>query len=157
MGPAIPLADLTEKSWDQQLFASKKGLAITLGWTLVYHTLRSKGSTSGFPDRVLVRDRVIFAELKTEKGPISDAQRAWLTGLAAAGAEVYLWRPSDLDELSRVLSKRWALLPGPRLGPRPDGPGLLPTWTPGSLWLPAGHRNDENVQEVISAAPVSAA
>ncbi len=104
MGRSIPgnptLARVTtiwdplEKEWDYQLFNSKKGLAPMLGWRLCYHTLRSKGSQSGFPDRVLVRERVIFAELKREKGVVSDHQREWLDGLAAAGAEVYLWLPS---------------------------------------------------------------
>ncbi len=98
--------DPLEKEWDYQLFNSKKGLAPMLGWRLCYHTLRSKGSQSGFPDRVLVRERVIFAELKREKGIVSANQTEWLNGLALAGAEVYLWRPSDLDEIAQILSKR---------------------------------------------------
>ncbi len=98
--------DPLEKEFDYQLFNSKKGLAPMLGWRLCYHTLRSKGSQSGFPDRVLVRERVIFAELKREKGVPTPAQIEWLNGLAAAGAEVYLWRPSDLDEIAKILSHR---------------------------------------------------
>lgn len=149
MGAATPLADVTEREWDAQLFASMKGLAPTLGWVLTYHTLRSKGSTSGFPDRVLIRDRVLFVELKTEKGPVSDSQSRWLTALASAGAEAYLWRPSDLDEIARVLATRW-------LFHIEDGVSALwherAGWTPGSLWLPAGRRHDQNVQEAIAAA-----
>lgn len=103
---AKPLADILEKEWDYQLFNSKRGLAPMCGWRLCYHTLRSKGSQSGFPDRVLVRERVIFAELKREKGVPTPAQVDWLNGLAAAGAEVYLWRPSDLDEIGLILSRR---------------------------------------------------
>ncbi len=148
MGAALPLADVTEKTFDAQLFNSQKGLAVTLGWQLRYPTLRSKGSTSGFPDRVLVRDRVIFAELKTEKGVVSDSQREWLTGLARGGAEVYLWRPSDLDEVARVLSKRWRF-EGDRLR---DALGDDLVWIPRSLWLPEGHRNDESVQETLAVA-----
>ncbi len=98
--------DPLEKEWDHLLFNSKKGLAPMLGWRLCYHTLRSKGSQSGFPDRVLVRERVIFAELKREKGVPTPAQIDWLNGLAAAGAEVYLWRPSDLDEIAKILAAR---------------------------------------------------
>jgi hypothetical protein len=108
-GYAKPLEDILEKEWDATLFNSQKGLAPMLGWRLCYHTLRSKGSQSGFPDRVLVRERVIFAELKREKKvatPISAHQREWLDGLAMAGAEVYLWRPSDLDEIAAILSMR---------------------------------------------------
>lgn len=143
LAPATPLVDVTEKEWDAQLFNSKKGLATSLGWRLVYHTLRSKGSRPGFPDRVLVRDRVIFAELKTETGKPSDRQHAWLTGLAAAGAEVYLWRPSDLEDVGRILSGRWH-----KRGLYLVRGGAYPTtvdeyWTPGSLWLPAGCRAEE--------------
>lgn len=149
MGRATPLKDVTEKQWDAQLFGAKDGLAKTLGWspTLCYHTLRSKGSRSGFPDRVLVRDRVIYAELKRETGTPTDTQIEWLTGLATAGAEVYLWRPSDLDEIARVLSKRWTYAAAvPSLWTNSHD-----AWSPRTLWLPAGHRNDENVQEVIAA------
>ena len=71
-----------------------------------YHTLRSKGSQSGFPDRVLVRERVIFAELKREKTGPTPNQIEWLDGLAIAGAEVYVWRPRDLEEIGLILSAR---------------------------------------------------
>lgn len=151
MGRATPLADLTEKEWEAQLFNSQKGLAPALGWKLIYHTLRSKGSRSGFPDRVLVRDRVVYAEMKTEKGPTSDTQREWLTGLAAAGAETYLWRPSDLDEIATVLNRRWWFI----ASSGGSNPSLaahgFTSWTPGSLWLPAGHRNDQTVQQELVA------
>ncbi len=123
--------DPLEKEWDFQLFNSKKGLAPMLGWNLTYHTLRSKGSQSGFPDRVLVRERVIFAELKREKGVVTDAQRDWLDGLAAAGAEVYLWRPSDLDEIARILNGRRNFV-HPH-GLTVDEYGAR--WLPRSLWL----------------------
>lgn len=148
MGSALPLVELAEKEWDAQLFNSKKGLAVTLGWKLVYHTLRSKGSRSGFPDRVLVRDRPLFVELKREDGKPTDAQIEWLTGLARAGAETYLWRPSDLEEIAAVLGRRWRW-EGDRLR---WAVGDDATFMPRSLWLPAGYRNDEQHQEVIAAA-----
>ena len=106
------LDDVLEKEWDATLFHSQKGLAPMLGWRLTYHTLRSKGSQSGFPDRVLVRDRIIYAELKREKTQPTVAQKEWLDGLARAGAEVYLWRPSDLDEIAKILGKRWTFEKG---------------------------------------------
>lgn len=59
---------------------------------------------AGFPDLVLVRNgRLIFAELKSERGRISDAQEAWLARLAEADVEVYVWRPTDLDTALEVL------------------------------------------------------
>lgn len=123
------------------LFGSQKGLAPILGWRLCYHTLRSKGSQSGFPDRVLIRDRIIFAELKREQAKPTAAQREWLDGLASASAEVYLWRPSDLDEIATILGKRWTFEKGL------DGRRLLRTelvsFFPQSLWMPGVGRVDE--------------
>lgn len=53
--------DLTEKDWARQI----ADLAKMLGW-LRYHTHRADRSPAGFPDEVLVRDRVIFMELKRD-------------------------------------------------------------------------------------------
>ena len=108
---ATPDAELTEAAFAKLLFSTSKaspGLAHIYGWRLVYHTFRSQHSPSGFPDYVLVRERVVFAELKTEKGKPTPFQTEWLDGLRSAGAEVYLWRPSDLTsgEIGRVLSRR---------------------------------------------------
>jgi hypothetical protein len=58
---------------------------------------------AGFPDLVLIRDRVVFAELKSRTGRVSPGQHVWLDALEHAGAEAYIWRPSDLDEVQAVL------------------------------------------------------
>jgi hypothetical protein len=140
----IPLAEKLEKQWDNDLF-SKNGLATTLGWDS-YWTFRSKGSRAGFPDRTACRERIIYAELKRElTGKKSeDANRQpsafqvyWLDKLAAAGGEVYLWRPSDLDEVARVLGKRWHYSAYNR-SLQVDGKG----WQPASLWIPSVGRSD---------------
>jgi hypothetical protein len=57
----------------------------------------------GFPDLVLVRDRVIFAELKSETSKPTPEQNGWLAALCNAGAEVYLWRPRDLQTIAETL------------------------------------------------------
>ena len=68
-------------------------LARSLGW-LAYHTFDSRRSEPGFPDLVLVReDRVLFRELKTEKGRATPAQTTWIAALTAAGMDAGLWRP----------------------------------------------------------------
>lgn len=64
------------------------------GW-LVYHTFDSRRSGAGFPDLVLVRERVLFRELKTARGVVSAVQKAWLQRLVSAGADVAVWRPAD--------------------------------------------------------------
>ena len=78
-------------------------LAETLGWR-VYHTFDSRRSAEGFPDLVLVRDRVVFAELKREGERPRPNQTDWLNTLAAAGAETYVWTLADWDEIVSVLS-----------------------------------------------------
>lgn len=77
------------------------------GWTTPIQ------GTPGFPDLVLVRfgDPVLFVELKSATGRLSDDQRRWQERLVAAGAEYRLWRPCDWDEVRRTLDapKRPAL------------------------------------------------
>src|SRR2546428_10146595 len=95
------LALVPERDFLQQV----KDLAGFSGW-LAYHTLDSRGSEAGFPDLVLVRrGRVVFAELKSEDGKLSQVQARWLLGLAIAGAEVHLWRPSDWPQIEAGLCR----------------------------------------------------
>jgi hypothetical protein len=119
--PAQPLTAVLEKEWDRDLF-SRKGLATMFGWESQW-TFLSKGSRAGYPDRTACRERILFVELKREPSvasPITDAQRGWLDRLAAADGEVYLWRPSDLEEVARILAHRG----------RPDT-YLATAWLPG--------------------------
>lgn len=93
--------DITEKEWLEQI----RTLAKQLGW-YTYHTHRSRRSEPGFPDLVLVRDRVLFVELKTETGKATDVQADWLARLQLAGANAFLWRPGDLEDAARELTHR---------------------------------------------------
>ena len=76
-------------------------LADLFGWT-TYHTYDSRRSRQGFPDLVMVkRGRLIFAEIKSEKGRLSDEQEIWQGKLAEVefysrgNVTVRVWRPSD--------------------------------------------------------------
>lgn len=72
-------------------------LAKRMGW-LSYHTFDSRRSAPGFPDLVLVhpkQKRVIWRELKSEKGVTSSEQKAWLSSLLLVGEDVDVWRPRD--------------------------------------------------------------
>ena len=85
----------TEKDFQGHVLAA----ADEFGWDY-YHTGDSRRSQPGFPDLTLVKDgRIIFAELKREKGSyLKDPQKKWLTDLhAAAGPNLMavLWRPSS--------------------------------------------------------------
>ena len=69
-------------------------------------TRRSKGSPAGEPDLRMVRPpRVLFAELKRERNATvsPDQKRAAELLKACPCVEYYLWRPSDWDEIERVL------------------------------------------------------
>jgi hypothetical protein len=160
---ATPLTDILERAWDRQLFAGgrKPGLATQLGWQS-HWAFNSRGSAHGFPDRTLARDRVIFVELKREltgkrsedanRQP-SDQQREWLDKLAAAGAEVYLWRPSDLEEIARILSGRWNRWPHELVH---ADPARSEVWTPASLWIPGTGRADTTEQQTLLAKGAAA-
>jgi len=93
---------LTEKDLEYQV----KDLAKVFGWRY-YHTWRSIHSPAGFPDCVMVRgDRLVIAELKSEKGVVSEKQQEWLDCLGNVGdkdVQVYLWRPCDLEKIVEVL------------------------------------------------------
>lgn len=61
----------------------------------------------GFPDLVLVRERVIYAELKMPGRKLEPAQTVWQAKLLGAGQEYYVWEPGDLaDHMKRVLAER---------------------------------------------------
>ena len=73
----------------------------------VYYQTPVQADGAGFPDLVLLRPpRIIYAELKSDKGRASPEQDEWLRALAeCSGNEVYLWRPRDLDEIENVLKR----------------------------------------------------
>lgn len=91
---------VSEQAWMRQVIDAAR----LLGWT-AYHTYDSRRSTQGFPDLVLVRDRVIFAELKVAGGRVSHYQRRWLELLRRAGAETYIWYPDDWPKVEHVLRR----------------------------------------------------
>ncbi len=94
---------LTEKEFQ----ARGLTLARLNGWK-TYHTHDSRRSAPGFPDLVLVRPpRLIFAELKSEKGRLRPAQVEWLEALAEVerAPEVFLWRPGDFGDIQSTLRK----------------------------------------------------
>ncbi len=58
---------------------------------------------AGFTDLVIVRERVIFAELKAENGKLSLKQEEWIAWLKGAKQEVYVWRPSNWQGIESIL------------------------------------------------------
>jgi len=80
---------------------------------MVYHTHDSRKSEPGFPDLVLCRNgRIIFAELKSESGKLTDAQIKWRDMLSTAcgkNVQVATWWPKDWPEIELILSRRLSL------------------------------------------------
>jgi hypothetical protein len=91
--------------------------AHTLHWTVAhFRAARVKGKDGdetwrtpvqadgkGFPDLVLVRDRVIYVECGKDGKRLSPAQVMWRDALLEAGAEWYMWTPKDRAEAEWVL------------------------------------------------------
>ncbi len=101
MKSAQPLGpQITEKDFGGWLVE----LADLRGWAH-YHAWLSIHSPRGWPDYALCRPpRLVLAELKRERGKVSPSQEIWLGLLRKCpGVECYLWRPSDRDEIERVL------------------------------------------------------
>lgn len=59
----------------------------------VYYQTPVQADGAGFPDLVLVRDRVLWVELKSEEGRLSVEQQDWMFALGAADQERHIWRP----------------------------------------------------------------
>ncbi len=83
------------------------------GWTVAHfrpaktaHGWRTavQGDGAGFPDLVLVRGpRLLFVELKTDLGRLTDAQQRWLNRLLTAEQIALIWRPSDWSAIEKCL------------------------------------------------------
>jgi len=50
---------------------------------------------AGFPDLVLVRERVLWLELKVGANTLSQSQAEWARALRDAGEEFYVWTEHD--------------------------------------------------------------
>jgi hypothetical protein len=92
---------VTEKAFQSDVMRVAK----MLGW-LCYHTFDSRRSASGFPDLVLVRERVLFRELKVGKNKLSQSQELWRDSIMDTGGDWAEWRETDMDDIVADLSRR---------------------------------------------------
>ena len=90
---------MKEKAFQAHLIAYAKNK----GWK-VYHTYDSRKCEPGFPDLVLVRERILYRELKSEKGRLTQTQKAWGDALTLAGANFKVWKPSMIQEIYEELN-----------------------------------------------------
>lgn len=67
------------------------------------HLLKRDGHMDGygFPDWVFAKDGhpLKYRELKAQNGRVTAHQKHWHRLLAAAGADVAVWRPSDYQQI----------------------------------------------------------
>src|SRR6188474_2383965 len=100
--PPAPVEE-TEASFQSRILR----LGRQHGW-LCYHTRDSRGSAEGFPDLVMVREAILFAELKTRTGKPTVEQDRWLQMLARTQqVEVCCWRPADWPHIVQRLTQPW--------------------------------------------------
>ena len=106
-GQALGIS-ISEANWQRTVIE----LAHIFGWAIhaERHALTKDGhwltpiqGDAGFPDLVLARckdgkRRIIFAELKSEKGALTKAQKEWLDLLGG-----YLWKPSGYEIVKALL------------------------------------------------------
>jgi len=103
-------ADISEKAFTAQVIA----LLRWHKWRCVHFrpgmTKRGRWVTAvsgdgvGFPDIFALRhNRRLMAELKAAKGKTTIEQAKWLESAKAADIETYIWMPSMIDEIERIL------------------------------------------------------
>ena len=93
-------------------------LAHALGWQVChFRTARMLSGTwatpvhaegAGWPDLFMVhpgQQRAVAAELKSERGRLSEDQIKWIANLRLCHVEAYVWRPDDAEQIMHILSK----------------------------------------------------
>lgn len=62
----------------------------------------------GFPDLLLLRERIIVAEVKGDEDRLRPEQAKWLSAFRMAGVAAYLWTPREWmsGEIDRILHAR---------------------------------------------------
>ena len=104
---------MTVRLTEAQFQAKIVNRAKARGW-LVHHArpapTRSGGWATpiqgniGFPDLVLAKQgRLVFAEVKTERGTLGEYQQEWLDALDGEGRLVTVWRPADWPTITELL------------------------------------------------------
>lgn len=73
-------------------------------WSYIPDSRKVQGH-AGIPDIIAVRgERLLFIELKTERGRLSPAQQVWHKALDFTAAESYVFRPHDAQRIERILA-----------------------------------------------------
>jgi Holliday junction resolvase len=98
--------DLDEQMSEKRFQSQVVELLKAAGWRC-YHPFDSRRSTPGFPDITAVRgDRLLFLELKSLDGKVTNEQVEWLTALRRVKrVDAVVVRPSrDWRQLERLVA-----------------------------------------------------
>jgi len=99
-----------ERDWQKMVI----DYAHLMGWHVAHFRTAQQGKRwvtpvgadgAGFPDLCLVRERILFAELKGPRGVLRPDQVVWLEKIRAAGVEAHVWKPKDWETVVKVLAR----------------------------------------------------
>lgn len=117
-----PHAKAARAMSERQLQNQVRELCTRLGLVVEHVEDSRRGRTwcAGWPDLVIVGNRVIYRELKREGGALSAEQRTVGAALERAGADWAVWRPRHL--LDGTIIATLTALRGPQRHARGTGP-----------------------------------
>jgi hypothetical protein len=115
---------MLESEWQRTVIEA----AQSLGWKVAHFRPGRVGDSwrtpvaadgAGFPDLVLVRDRVLFVELKSDNGKLSPPQQSWRFAIMDAALKsmgepkvgdilpfsYHVWRPDDWHDVEFLLRR----------------------------------------------------
>ena len=105
------LASISHADWQKSVIE----IARLYGWK-VMHLGKAKTKTgrwltpvgadgAGFPDLLMLRERVLVAELKSMRDTLRANQRVWLGAFLGAGCTAVTWKPCDVDRVHEELAR----------------------------------------------------
>lgn len=103
------LAAQSEKQFQEQVITTAR----QRGWHVVHFNdsrretkngLVGDSDARGWPDLTLIRDRVLFRELKKVGGKLTVAQLEMLERLKGAGEDAGVWTPLDWPAIAEALA-----------------------------------------------------
>jgi hypothetical protein len=103
-GDVLDAVDLLPRyfSSERQFQAWVESRAAERGW-IAFHDHDSRRNAAGFPDLLLIRERVVWLELKWGRGKVRPKQEEFIAALRAAGQEVHVYWPKDIPRILEVL------------------------------------------------------
>lgn len=97
------MRSITEKDWQAQIIEVLNRFKYR-----VFHEYDSRRNQPGYPDLAALHNAgdFFFVELKREMGKLTPEQIEVIAALERAGVTVFVWRPSQFDEVVTILQQR---------------------------------------------------